>query len=150
MSIVSFFDQFPEYNGVKIGIRGEDGYFDVTAMSKVLGKRFTDWRKTKFAQELLDELTVQTGIPVDWENPPSQSRKPLIDYSRGGSSSMFVHPYIALSYAMSNPRFQARINIWIVDLLTLGTVNPHYLKWSQEEYNRGLSFNREDIAEIYG
>ena len=49
MPIVSFFDQFPEYNGQRISIRGTDGYFSATDMSRVLKKRLTDWRKTKFA-----------------------------------------------------------------------------------------------------
>jgi len=40
--MVSFFDQFPEFNGRKIEIRGTDGYFSATDMSQVVGRRLTD------------------------------------------------------------------------------------------------------------
>jgi len=51
---------------------------------------------------------------------------------------------------MSNPEFQADINVWIYEMMTLGTVNPHVLRWTQEEYQRGLQFNRDDISDMYG
>jgi len=47
-AIVSFFDQFPTYEGHQVEIRGKDGYFCATDMSDILEKRFTDWRKTQF------------------------------------------------------------------------------------------------------
>ena len=56
---------------------------------------------------------------------------------------------MALSYAMSVPEFQAEVNIWIVDLMTLGTVNPHVLQWTKEEYFRGMGYNRDDINDMY-
>lgn len=148
--IVSYFDQFPEWNGIRFEFRGDDGYANVTTLNAALNRRFTDWRRTKFAQELLDELSIGYGIPIDWEDSPSQTQKPLVDYSRGGSQAMYVHPAVALSYCMSNPRLQARINMWIINMLTLGTPTPHYKDWSALEYLRGLDFNRDDIREMYG
>ena len=69
MSIVSFFDQFPEYNGVKFHFRGSDGYCNVAALNAAMGgKRFNNWRRSKFAQRVIQELSNQTGIPVDWES----------------------------------------------------------------------------------
>ena len=155
-TIVSFFDNLPEYNGHKISIRGEDGYFDATTMSKAMptkgGKprRFNDWTKTQFAKDLLAEISQLSGIPIDYDNCRSQSQSPLIDYVRGGQDGIWLHPYVAMSYAMSDPRFQARINIWVIELMKTGTVNPHYLKWSPEEFQRGLTFNRDDIDDMYG
>ena len=148
-AMVSWFNQFPEYNGRQIEIRGQDGYFSAKDMSAAMGKRFDNWNRTKFAKELLDELSLQSGLPIDSSDLRSQSQTPLIDYVRGGQSGIFLHPYVAMSYAMADPRFQARINIWIIDLLTLGTVNPHVLRWTQEEFQRGLKFNRDDIADMY-
>ena len=52
--MVSFFDNFPEYNGQKIEIRGKDGYVSVRDISKAIGKRFNDLTRTKFAKEVLD------------------------------------------------------------------------------------------------
>jgi hypothetical protein len=51
---------------------------------------------------------------------------------------------------MSVPEFQAEVNIWIVDMLTMRTVNPHVLQWSPAEYLRGMEMVRDDIEEIYG
>ncbi|MEO1147621.1 MAG: KilA-N domain-containing protein [Cyanobacteria bacterium J06638_22] len=148
-SIVSFYDQFPRFDGIEIPIRGEDGYLNATAMSRVLEKRFTDWRKTKFAKRLLKRLSDRFGMPVDWENSPSAGQKPLVDYVRG-SNSMWVHPTVAMSYAMSNPEFQADVNAWIFELMQYGAVNIHILQWTQEEFERGMEFNRDDIREMYG
>lgn len=148
--IVSYFDQFPEWNGIRFEFRGEDGYVNVTTLNQALNKRFTDWRKTKFAQELLDELSQGYSMPIDWEDSPSRSEKPLVDYVRGDEQKMYVHPAVALSYCMSNPRLQARINMWILNMLTLGTPTPHHKDWTTLEYLRGMEFNRDDICDLYG
>lgn len=151
--MVSFFDQFPEYNGRKVSIRGEDGYFSAKSMSLAMGKRFRNWSRTKFAKELLDELSKQSGIPIGYEEGALRSerpsQKPLIDYI-SGDDDIFLHPYVAVSFSMSDPRFQARVNIWVVNLMRLGTVNPHILQWTQEEYQRGIEYNRDDIKDTYG
>ena len=152
--MVSWFDQFPEYNGQKIEIRQKDGYFSATDMSAVLGKRLTDWRKTDFAKRLLARLSEKSRIPLEQRfdgtlGETSQSASALIQYDLKGKQKVWLHPYVAMSYAMSNPEFQAEINIWIGDLMTLGTVNPHYLNWTKEEIERGLKFNRDDINSMY-
>lgn len=153
-AIVSFFDQFPEYNGRKIEIRGTDGYFCASDMSSILEKTFSDWRRTQFAQRLLNRLSVRLGLPIDRQNLGTQivvsNQIPLVDYIPGRGQKIWIHPALAMSYAMSNPEFQADINVWIYELMTIGTVNPHVLKWTQEEYQRGLEFNRDDISEMYG
>jgi hypothetical protein len=160
MAIVSFFDQFPEFEGVRIEVRGQDGYLDASQMSKAMeafdGKkrRFNNWTRTDFTKRLLNRLSARTNIPITWEDSRcsdlSSSQKPLIDYVRGNKSRIWLHPYVAMSYSMSVPEFQAEVNIWIVDLMTLGTVNPHILKWTQDEYLRGVEFNRDDITDMYG
>lgn len=153
--IVSFFDQFPSYNGQKIEIRGSDGYFNATDMSKAMGKRFRDWTRTKFAKELLESISEYSKIPVskEIEDTPRESARGqeyLIDRGENGVSDVFLHPYVAMSYAMSDAKFQALVNIWIVNLLKTGTVNPHILQWTKEEYLRGVQYNRDDIEFMYG
>lgn len=64
-AMVSWFNQFPEYNGRRIEIRGQDGYFSAKDMSAAMGKRFDNWNRTQFAKELLDELSLQSGLPID-------------------------------------------------------------------------------------
>lgn len=104
-SIVSFFDQFPEFAGVKITVRGDDGYFDATEMGRAMtafdGKkrRFSNWTRSNFAQRLLSSISAQSGIPVDWASSPSQDQTPLIDYVGGTGSRVWIHPYVAEQYA---------------------------------------------------
>lgn len=148
--MVSWFDQFPEYNGRKIEIRGKDGYFSATDMTACLNQTFSDWRRTKFATRLIARLAENLRLPVDYGDSRSRSQTPLIDYIRGDGQKMWIHPALAMSYAMSNPEFQADVNVWIYELMTIGTVNPHILKWTQDEIERGLKFNRDDINEMYG
>ena len=152
--MVSWFDQFPEYNGRKIEIRKKDGYFSATDMSAVLNKRLTDWRKTEFAKRLLARLSEKSRMPVEQKfegvmSESGQSATALIQYDLAGDRKVWLHPYVAMSYAMSNPEFQAEVNIWIVDLMTLGTVNPHYLTWTKEEIERGRKFNQDDLNELF-
>lgn len=153
---VSFFDQFPEFEGQKVEIRGIDGYFSAADMGRAMsafdGKshRFNDWTRTAFAKRLLKRISDRAGIPIDYADLRSQTQTPLIDYIRGGTTGVWIHPYVAISYAMSVPEFQAEVNIWIVDMLTMRTVNPHVLQWSPAEYLRGMEMVRDDIEEIYG
>ena len=153
-AMISFFDQFPEYNGRKVEIRKKDGYFSATDMSAVLDKRLTDWRKTEFAKRLLARLSEKSRMPIeekfdDVMGQSGRSASALIQYDLGGDRKAWLHPYVAMSYAMSSPEFQAEVNIWIVDLMTLGTVNPHYLNWTKEEIERGREFNKDDLNELY-
>lgn len=153
--MLSYFDNFPKFNGRKIEIRARDGYFSATDMSAVLGKRLADWRKTDFSKRLLARLSSRSGMPIEQRlstrgGEKSQCATALIQYDIDGDQKAWLHPYVAMSYAMSNPEFQADVNIWIVDLMTIGTVNAHMLKWTREEYQRGLQYNRDDIEDMYG
>ena len=73
--MVSFFDQFPSYNDRQIEIRGKDGYVSVKDISAAINKRFNNWLRTQFAQDVLDELSIIHGLPIDY------SKGVLIDYS---------------------------------------------------------------------
>jgi hypothetical protein len=149
-AMVSFFDNFPEYNGRKIEIRGKDGYVSVRDISAAIGKRFNDWTRTQFAKDVLDELSLQTGIPTRYAKVRRDAQTPLVDENPGSHQGIFVHPSVAFAYAMSDPRFFARISLWLSDLNKVGTVNPHILQWTKEEYQRGIQFNRDDISDMYG
>lgn len=48
------------------------------------------------------------------------------------------------------PEFQADISIWVVEMAKHGAVNINILRWTQEEYLRGIQFNRDDITDMYG
>lgn len=158
-AMVSFFDQFPEYNGQSIEIRGKDGYVSVRDISKAIGKRFNNWTRTQFAKDVLEELSRLTRLPVansdtelvvksDYSFLSSRSNA-LIDYVRGDAGSIFVHPSVAFAYSMSDAKFFARISLWLSQMQEFGTVNPHVRDWTKEEFERGLKFNRDDLEELY-
>ena len=157
-AMISYFDQFPEYNGQEIEIRGKDGYVSVRDISKALGKRFNNWTRTRFAKDVLEELSLLTGFPItnseaglasksDYSKMSSRSNV-LIDYVRGDEGAIFVHPSVAFAYSMSDARFFARISLWLSQMQEFGTVNPHVRDWTQEEYQRGLQYNRDDVDEL--
>ena len=153
--MVSWFDQFPRFDGNTVEIRGKDSYFSATDMNRILGKLVAECKKTSFAKRLLARLSEKSGMAIEQrlQTRGGESSTPataLIQYDTDGDQKTWLHPYVAMSYAMSNPEFQAEINMWVVDMLTLGTVNPHVLRWTQEEYQRGLKFNRDDINDMYG
>jgi hypothetical protein len=153
--MLSYFDNFPEFNGQKIEIRGKDGYVSVNDISKALNKRFTDWTRTKFSKQVLEELSTQTRLPIAWDKSVCaevrrRAKTPLVDYIPGDKQLIFVHPSVAFAYAMSNPVFFARISLWLTQLTQTGTVNPHISQWTQAEYQRGLQYNRDDIEDMYG
>lgn len=62
----------------------------------------------------------------------------------------FAHPDIAIQFAQwCSPAFALWVSRQIRHLLTYGEVNIHYREWSEEQYQRGVEFNREDIRELY-
>lgn len=155
-AVVSFFDQFPEWNGHRFQFRGTDGYANVTALSKAIGKRFRDWTKTKFAQKYLQELSNIHRIPVGYEiaeKDPAKilagSKKPLIDYI-SGDKEMYVHKDVAIGFCMSDPVLMARVVVWMSNMDKFGTANPHVNDWTGIEIAMGIEFNRDDIKEMYG
>lgn len=153
MAIVSFFDQFPVYNGVKFHFRGSDGYCNVAALNKAMGgRRFADWARTKFAKEVIEEISNLSGIPINWESQGGGggSATPLIDYDRSSGGGVWIHPYLVSAYALQDPKLYARVSIWMGELMSLGTINAHVLQWTYSEYMRGLEYNRDDIDDLYG
>ena len=148
-AMVSFFDQIPEWNGVKFRFRGSDGYCEVSSLNKAMkGKRFDNWARSNFAKTVIEEISSLTGIPIRSEGGSSDLRTPLIDYDRSTGGGIWIHPYLVSAYALQDPKLYARVSIWLGNLMYLGTVNPHILEWTREEYERGVGYNREDIQDI--
>ena len=159
MSIVSFFDQFPVFEGVTIPSRGTDGYWDATAIGQAMTafdgvkRPFSRWTRNDKSKRVLERLSQRSGIPITSEGVAKNghpSKKPLIDYNRASGGRVWIHPYVAVAYSMALPELQAEISIWVVEMSKFGTVNPHILKWTQEEYLRGVELNRDDINDMYG
>lgn len=96
-----------EFNGVKIPCR-EDGYFNLTAMAKVGGKRVRDWLRLRSSQAFIGELSSKTQICA----------LKLVEVTRGGSQFVdrqtYAHYQVALEFARwISPEFAIVTNEWI-------------------------------------
>ena len=138
--MVSFFDQFPSYNGHDIEIREKDGYVSVKDIGAAINKHFNDWTKTRFAQKVLNELSLVHSLPIDGSRVNSQGETPLIDSVQGRSEGIMVHPTVAIAYAMSDAQFFARVAVWLVKMRQTGTDTPHVLEWTRNEFERANRF----------
>ena len=101
MSILSYFDQFPEFEGTKIEIRGDDGYFDATQMGKAMDafdgkkRKFSNWTRTSDGKRILSKLSKHLGKPIFWDEG---SDFPLVDWLTGRGNHIWIHPEVAKEY----------------------------------------------------
>jgi len=128
-------------------------YCNLNDIAKPFGKRVDNWLRLKSTKSLIEAFN---------QDPSYNSTQPIIA-SRGGfkghSSDVrdvpdrgtFAHPDIAIQFAQwCSPGFALWVSRQIRHLLTYGEVNIHYREWSEEQYHRGVEFNRQDIKELYG
>lgn len=90
----------------------------VRDISKALGKRFNNWTRTRFAKDVLEELSLLTGFPITNSEAGLASKSDYSkmssrpnDYVRGDEGAIFVYPSVAFAYSMSDARFFARISL---------------------------------------
>jgi hypothetical protein len=65
------------------------GYLNATAMCKANGKKFHDWYQNQFAKDLVEELSIRTGIPVPV----------LVQIQNGGNTQetgTWIHLHVAI------------------------------------------------------
>ncbi|MEG3881789.1 KilA-N domain-containing protein [Microcoleus sp. herbarium7] len=126
-----------------------DAYCNLNDIAKPFGKRVNNWMRLKSTQSLFEAFR---------QDPSYNGAKPFYDRDlRSESTGKFVpgggtfaHPDIAIQFAQwCSPAFALWVSRQIRHLLTYGEVNIHYREWSEEQYQRGVEFNREDIRELY-
>lgn len=92
--------------------RAKDGYINATAMCKVAGKAWFDYRRQKSTDRFLTVLCSETGIHVS----------DLIQTLRGGDVSVqgtWVHPQVAVNLATwLSPEFAVRVSQWVYDWMS--------------------------------
>ncbi len=105
-----------EFNGQAIHQRGEDGYFDATAMCKATNKRWFNYYQLDSTKAFVDALSSKAGYPAS----------ELIQSLKGGppqNQGTWVHPYIAINLAQwCSPQFAVQVSEWVFELMNTGKV----------------------------
>ena len=99
--------------------READGYINASKLCDAGGKRFHDYRNRVSTKTFLNELSLETGIPVLLPNTRNRVFG-LIQSVRGGfdpaSRGIWVHPRVAIHLGQwISPRFAVRISGIVFD-----------------------------------
>jgi hypothetical protein len=118
-------------------------YCNLNDIAKPFGKRVDNWLRLKSTKTLIEAFK---------QDPSYNGAEPIIA-SRGGfkghPSDLRDVPDRGTFAQWCSPAFALWVSRQIRHLLTYGQVNIHYREWSEEQYHRGVEFNREDIKELY-
>lgn len=115
-------------------------YCNLNDIAKTFGKRVDNWMRLKSTTSLLREF----------EQDSSYNGNPPVFSKEGRTGGTWAHPDIAIQFAQwCSPGFALWVSRQIRHLLTYGEVNIHYREWSDEQYQRGVDLNREDVKELY-
>jgi hypothetical protein len=98
-----------EANGLQIGQRHEDGYINLTKMAQANGKKLNDYLRLETTKAFLEELSMDTGIPV---SKLTQIRKGKPANLQG----TWGHPQVAINCGQwCSPKFAVLVSKWVVD-----------------------------------
>ena len=93
--------------------RPTDGYVNATRLCNQAGKSFNDYSRLKQTKEFLDELALETGIPVS----------KLVQTIRGRGDRVeqgtWVHPKVAIHLGIwLSPQFSVMVSEWVYDWMS--------------------------------
>ncbi len=98
--------------------RAHDGYINATAMCKVAGRTWSQYRERRETNAFLDELSSVLGIP----------RTDLIQTIQGGipqHQGTWVHPRVAIHLAQwLSPEFAVMVSGWVLEWFSGGAPHP--------------------------
>ena len=102
-----------EIRGEVIAQRPADGYINATAMCKMAGKQFSNYRHLETTKKFLVELSAVNGIPLT----------AIIHTIRGGNAPQlqgtFVHPKVAIHLAQwLSPEFAVMVTEWVFEWMS--------------------------------
>ena len=97
-------------NGNVVHQRPQDGYINATRLCQNAGKRFNDYYRLGRSKDFLNELWLETGIPVS----------NLVETIRGRGDSIsqgtWVHPRVAINLGQwLSPAFDVQVSKWVFD-----------------------------------
>jgi len=139
-------------------------YCNLGDIAKTFGKRVEDWRRLRGTKKLIEAFEKDpsyngapaivvvrgqvSGAKSDHADPPKPYWLRGLDTGHGGT---WAHPDIAIQFAQwCSPEFALWVSRQVRHLLTYGEVNVHYREWTKDQYLAGVSFNRDDISDLYG
>ena len=121
-------------DGAVIPQRPTDGYINATKLCQKAGKQFNDYHRLGQTQAFLNELNLETGIPVS----------KLVQIIRGRGDTIqqgtWVYPDVAIQLGQwLSPAFAVQVSRWVREWM-MGTVTP-YMPVHVQRYLK----NREKI-----
>ena len=106
-----------EVNGLQIGQRCDDGYINLTKMAQANGKKLNDYLRLDITKAFLEELSMDTGIPVS----------KLTQIRRGKPANLqgtWGHPQVSIHCGQwCSPKFAVLVSKWVFEWITTGQ-NP--------------------------
>lgn len=136
-----------------------NAYARLNDIGDCFGKKVPQWTRLAQAKEYIEAFKADRAygqlppiIVAEGRNINSVDAALLkqfgVEKVRTGT---WAHPDVVIEFARwCSPAFGLWCNRQIRHLLQYGEVNLHYTKWSQEEYEQGLEYNRQDWKEIRG
>ncbi|SFC10746.1 KilA-N domain-containing protein [Salipiger profundus] len=107
-----------EVQGSPVQQRASDGYINATAMCRVAGKMWFDYRRQKSTEGFLVALAAEAGIPAS----------DLVHSVKGGEPLLqgtWVHPQVAIHLAQwLSPVFTVKVSQWVYDWISGKVAEP--------------------------
>jgi hypothetical protein len=140
-------------------IRG-NAYVNLNDLAATFGKRIDNWTRLQGTRDLLEAFAedpayrglepikvIKGGDTTRTQTDPSDLRDRSESAVQQGT---WAHPDIAIQFAQwCSPKFSLWVSRQIRHLLEYGEVNLHYQEWTQEQFDRGVELNRDDIRDLY-
>lgn len=106
-------------DGEVVPQRPTDGYINATRLCQRAGKQFNDYHRLAQTKAFLDELDLETGIPVS----------NLVQVIRGRGDAIqqgtWVHPQVAINLGQwLSPAFAVQVTKWVFDWMQ-GRSSPY-------------------------
>lgn len=116
------------YQGELIALRTGDGYINATAMCRVAGKDWSEYRRRPSTKAFFEALSLDLGISQDQLASTTQGT-PGGDARNQGT---WVHPQVAVHLAQYlSPTFAVQVTKWVIDWMT--GLDPRDRVWQQYE-----------------
>lgn len=129
------------YEGELISQRSGDGYVNATAMCRVAGKDWSEYRRREGTKKFFAALSLDLGIPQD------QLAVTILGTPGGDARNQgtWVHPQVAVHLAQYlSPEFAVQVTKWVLDWMT--GLDPRDRIWQQYEDRVSLVHNNVPVG----